>query len=112
MEHLFKEGDVSMLSLRYSNSDSSQVVSLIVDSRFPLGKRWRINPRLRVNQRKIMSDSSDEWQFTPGLRLQYRHSRKLRIELETGKRFSQRALAETDLDRESYFVSLGYQLFF
>jgi hypothetical protein len=109
---LFKEGDVSMLGLRYSNSDSAQVVSLILDSRFPLGKRWRINPRLRVDQRKIMSDSSDEWQFAPGLRLQYRHSRKFRIELEAGKQFSQRALAETDLDRESYFVNLGYQLFF
>jgi len=109
---LFKEGDVSMLGLRYSDSDSAQVVSLILDSRFPLGKRWRINPRLRVDQRKIMSDSSDEWQLTPGLRLQYRHSRKLRVEFELGKQFSQRALAETDLERESYFVNLGYQLYF
>jgi len=109
---IFKEGDVSMLSLRYSDSDSSQVLSLIIDSRFPLGKRWRINPRLRVDQRKIMSDSSDEWRYTPGVRLQYRHSRKLRIEFEVGKQFSQRALAEIDLDRESYFVNLGYQAFF
>jgi len=109
---LFKEGDVSMLGLRYSSSDSAQVTSLIVDSRFPLGKRWRINPRLRVDQRIIMSDSSDEWQLTPGLRLQFRHNRKLRIELEVGKQFSQRQLAETDLDRESYFVNLGYQFYF
>jgi len=109
---VFKEGDVSMISLRYSDSDWTEVLSLTLDSRFPIGRRWRINPRLRIDQRHIMSDASDEWQYTPGLRLQYRHNRKFRIEFEAGKRFSQRELENTDLDRESYFINLGYQLFF
>ena len=84
----------------------------MLDSRFPIGRRWRINPRLRVDRRRILSDSSDELQYTPGLRLQYRHNRKFRIEFEVGKQFARRALENTDIDRESYFVSLGYQLFF
>ena len=109
---LFREGDVTMLSLRYSESDSSQVTSVNLDARFPLGRRWRVNPRLRVDQRRILSDSSDEWLYTPGIRLQYRHNRKLRIELEAGKQFAQRELVGTDADRESYFVNLGYQAFF
>ncbi len=109
---LFKEGDVSMLSLRYSESDSTKVTSLSLDSRFPIGQRWRINPRLRVDQRRIMSDSSDEWLYRPGLRVQYRRSKKLRIQLEVGKQFAQRDLVGTDLDRESYFINIGYQAFF
>jgi hypothetical protein len=109
---LFTEGDVTMFGLRYSSSNSSQVTSLNIDSRFPIGAHWRINPRLRVDNRHILSDSSDEWLYTPGLRIQYRRSRKLRIELEVGKQFSQRELAGTDLDRESYFLNLGYQMFF
>lgn len=109
---VFKEGDVSMISLRYSDSDSAQITSLTIDSRFPTGKRWRLNPRLRIDQRRIHADASTEWQYTPGLRVQYRHNRKFRVEFEAGKQFSQRALENTDLDRESYFVSLGYQAFF
>ncbi|MDH3265513.1 MAG: TonB-dependent receptor, partial [Gammaproteobacteria bacterium] len=109
---LFKEGDSTMFSLRYSDSNSAQVTALMIDSRYPIGTRWRINPRLRVDRRQIMSDSSNEWQYTPGLRLQYRPNRKFRMELEAGKQFSQRALETSNLDRESYFVSLGYQVFF
>jgi len=109
---LLKEGDVSMLSLRFSDSDTTKVTSLTLDTRFPIGKRWRINPRLRVDQRSIMADSSDEWLYTPGLRIQYRHNRKFRVEFEVGKQFAKRQLADTDLDRETYFVNLGYQAFF
>jgi hypothetical protein len=109
---LFKEGDVTMFGLRYSDSESSQVTSVNLDSRFPIGARWRINPRLRADYRKIKSDSSDEWLLTPGVRIQYRRSRKLRVQLEAGKQFSQRELVGTDIDRESYFINLGYQMFF
>lgn len=111
---LFTEGDVSMISLRYSKSDSSQVSSVNFDARFPIGRQWRINPRLRIDQRSILSDDSDEWLYTPGIRIQYRRSRKLRIELEAGKQYAQRELAGAgaDTDRESYFINLGYQAFF
>jgi hypothetical protein len=109
---LFREGDVSMISLRYSKSASSIVSSVNLDARFPIGRRWRINPRLRVDQRRILSDDSDEWLYTPGIRIQYRRSNKVRIELEAGKQFAQRELAGADSDRESYYLNLGYQAFF
>ncbi len=109
---LFKEGDVTIFSARYSDSETTRVVSFSVDSRYPIGRTWRINPRLRVDRRQRLADSSDEWLYTPGLRIQYRRSQKLRIELEVGKQFSQRETADADLDRESYFVNLGYQVFF
>jgi len=109
---LFREGDVTMIGLRLSDSDTTRVISLNLDSRFPIGKRWRINPRLRVDQRRIMVDDSDEWIYTPGLRIQYRHNRNFRVDFEAGKQFAQRALAEFDLDRESYYVNIGYQAFF
>ncbi len=109
---LFAEGDVSMISLRYSKSDSSRVSSVNFDARFPIGRKWRINPRLRIEQRSILSDGSDEWLYTPGIRVQYRRSKKLRVELEAGKRFAQRDLVGADADRESYFLNLGYQAFF
>lgn len=109
---LLTEGDVSMIGLRMSDSDTTKVISLNLDSRFPIGRTWRINPRLRIDRRQIMSDSSHEWLYTTGIRIQFRRSRKYRIEFEAGKQFSQREMADADLDRESYFINAGYQAFF
>jgi len=109
---MFKEGDVGILSLRYATSDSADVYTVNIDSRFPIGRTWRINPRLRVDYREINSDLSTQWIYTPGLRLQYRIGRRARIDFEAGKQFSSRDMTNSDLDRESYFVNLGYMLFY
>ena len=109
---LFREGDVGILSARYATSDSADVYTLNLDTRFPMGRSWRINPRLRVDYREITSDQSTQWIYTPGLRLQYRLGRRGRIELDAGKRFSSRKLEDTDLDQESYFINIGYQLYY
>ncbi|MBT5218123.1 MAG: hypothetical protein HOM16_01395 [Woeseia sp.] len=109
---LIKEGDVSIIALRLSDSESAKITSLNLDSRFPLTRSWRISPRLRVDQRKINSDFSTEWVYTPGIRILFRKSQKYRIDLEAGKRFSQLDSAIVDFDRESYFFNLGYQVFF
>jgi hypothetical protein len=111
---LFREGDVGILSLRYATSDSADIYTISLDTRFPIGRNWRINPRLRVDYREILSDMSTQWTYTPGLRLQYRMGRRGRIELDAGKRFSSRDMTNTDLnqDQESYFINLGYQLYY
>jgi hypothetical protein len=44
--------------------------------------------------------------------MQYRFGRKMRIEFEAGKQYARRRTEFADLDRESYFVNLGYQAFF
>ena len=107
-----KEGDVSIIDLRYSESSTTVVQSITIDTRFPLASGWRLNPRLRVDRREILSDSSEEWIYSPLLRIQYRWGRKVRIQVEVGKQFASRELEEFDMDRESYFVNVGYQVIF
>ena len=111
---ILKEGDVSIISARLSDSDTSRVISLTFDSRYPIGRTWRINPRLRVDRRQRLADPNYEWLYTPGIRLQYRRSQKFRVTLEAGKQFSQRdsGIVDLNLDRESYFFNIGYQSFF
>jgi len=109
---LFTEGDVAIIGVRYSVSDTTDVYSLNLDTRFPIGRTWRINPRLRVDYRQIQSDQSTQWNLTPGLRIQFRPGRHWRIELEGGQQFSRRSMQNDDLDRQSRFVYLGYQYFF
>jgi hypothetical protein len=109
---LVTQGDVSIIGLRYADSGTTEVWSMNLDTRFPLGQSLRINPRLRVNYRQIKSDSTDEWIYSPGIRLQYRVGRKLRLEFEAGKQYAFRKLQVADLNRESYFINLGYQFFY
>jgi SPOR domain len=110
---VFSERDVSIVSVRYSQSDTANVYTLNLDSRFSIGRAWRISPRLRIDYREIMTDASEQWSYTPGLRLDYRRGRKLRVELLAGKEFSSRQMVDSaDQNRESYYVSAGYQWFF
>jgi len=109
---LLKEGDVSILGLRYSTSDTSKVISLSLDSRLPIGEKFRINPRIRIDRRERIAESGYEWIFTPGIRMQLRWNRKFRMELEVGKQFIERETTILNLDREAYFINLGYQAFF
>ena len=109
---LFTEGDVGIVGLRYAVSETTDVYSTTFDTRFPIGRGWRISPRLRVDYREIRTDQSTQWIYTPGLRVQDRMGRRVRFELQTGKQFSTREMATSDQDRESWFVNAGYQLFF
>jgi hypothetical protein len=109
---ILTEGDVAIVGTRYAVTDTTDIYSFNIDMRFPIGRNWRINPRLRVDYREINTDQTTQWIYTPGLRLQYRMGRKIRLEFEAGKQFSERDMANTDLDRESYFVNVGYQFFY
>ena len=109
---LFREGDVIIVGARYSDSGSAKVTTVTLDGRFPFRSGLRINPRLRVDRRERLSLDGFEWFYYSGLRLQYRANRSFRIELEAGRQFS---VQDNDLitdDRESWFVNLGYQVFF
>jgi hypothetical protein len=109
---LLKEGDVTLLRLRYSDSNSASTYSFNIDTRYPIGRHFRINPRIRVDYREMKSDLSTRWMLTPGIRLQYRSSQRFRFDLEAGKQYLTRESDLIDEDRESYFVNIGYQLFF
>jgi hypothetical protein len=67
---------------------------------------------LRIDRRERLNDSSNEWLLTPGIRIHYRRSQRFRLELEAGKQFSQRESSVIDIDRESYYLNIGYQAFF
>jgi tetratricopeptide (TPR) repeat protein len=109
---LLKEGDVSILGLRYSDSETAKVISVTIDSRYPFGRTWRVNGRLRVDRRQITSNGSEQWLYTPAIRVQYRRSQKFRLEFEAGKLFSRQDSIGSSQDRESYFINLGYQAVF
>lgn len=109
---LLTQGDVGILGVRFATTATADIYTFSVDTRFPLGRALRLNPRIRVDYRENTVDQSTQWNYRPGLRLQYRWGRHMRLELEAGREFVQRDMELIDQDRESYFVNLGYQFFY
>ena len=109
---LLTRGDVGIFGVRYASTTTADIITLNIDTRFPIGQSVRLNPRIRIDYRENTMDQSTQWSYRPGLRLQYRWGRHMRLELEAGREFVQREMAIANQDRESYFVNLGYQFFY
>ena len=105
---LFGRGDVSTLGLQYLTSDTVQTTSLGLSSQFPIGERWRLQPRLRVDRRKFETDGSSQTVYLPTLRTEWRW-KKFTAEFEGGAEFGSRDLGQTQQDTTRYYLSLGYR---
>ena len=105
---LFTEGDVSILGLRYSDSEIARTSTLSLDSRYPVTNSLRLNPRLAVSVRQISADDSTETFLSPSLRLLYRFARRYQIELEAGGDLGSRS-GDANNDTTAYFIYAGYR---
>ena len=105
---LFGRGDVSSLGLQYQSGDTTDAISLGLNTQFPIGQVWRLGPRLRVDQREFHADGSDQLLYAPSLRTELRWQH-LSVEFEGGAEFGQRSLGSASEDTTRYYVSLGYR---
>ncbi len=106
---LFREGDTSILGLRYLDGSTASTLALSLDQRFPVGSRLRLNPRLRLYRREMLTDGSEQWTAAPSMRLFYVLGRNYRLEFDLGGEWSTRDTAVLDSDYFIYYVYLGYR---
>jgi hypothetical protein len=105
---LFGRGDVTTLGLQYQTGDTLQTLSLGVGTQFPIGERWRLQPRLRIDQRRFDADQSTQTTYVPTLRTELRVKR-FTMELEGGAEIGSRDFGQTTEDTTRYYFSLGYR---
>jgi len=105
---LFGRGDVSSFGLQVQDGDATSVLSLGLNTQFPLGAAWRIGPRLRVDQREFHTDGSEQLLYAPGLRTELR-GKHMSLEFEGGAEFGERSLDDADESTTRYYLSLGYR---
>jgi hypothetical protein len=105
---LFGRGDVTSLGLQYQTGETSQMLSLGVGTQLPIGERWRVGPRLRLDQRKLESDRSTSLVYSPALRAEMR-GKHLTFEVEGGAEIGSRDLGTSSEDASRYYFSLGYR---
>ncbi len=105
---LFGRGDVTSLGLQYQSGDSAEMLSLGLGTQLPIGQRWRVGPRLRLDQRKLESDRSTSFMYSPALRAEMR-GKHLTFEVEGGAEISSRDVGTDSEDASRYYFSLGYR---
>ena len=105
---LFGRGDVTSLGLQYQTGESAQMLSLGIGTQLPVGERWRVGPRLRLDQRQLESDRSTSLVYSPALRAEMR-GKHLTFEVEGGAEIGSRDMGTIAEDTSRYYFSLGYR---
>ena len=79
-----------------------------MSAQVPVGRIWRLGPRLRVDRREFHADGSEQLLYAPGLRSELRWQH-LSLAFEGGAEFGQRTLTDASEDTTRYFLGLGYR---
>jgi hypothetical protein len=108
---VFGGNDLTALVLRHQTGDTADTDSFGISTRFPLGRFWRLGPRLRVDRRDIHTDGSTQMLYVPTLRLDLLRARML-FECELGAELGRRTLDQSQENSTRYYFSLGYRLNF
>jgi hypothetical protein len=106
---LFGGSDVSIFNLRYGESDEFTTAQLTWDLRLPIGRRLRLNPRLRLGVWEGTLTGRTRERITPSLRLLWNSTRHYRLELEVGEDSMTRTDSGGEQDATGRFFNLGYR---
>jgi tetratricopeptide (TPR) repeat protein len=109
---LFMENDIAIFGLRYSDLQNVDSYSVDFNTRFPITRDLRINPRVRIDYRKNKNDDGDRVNIRPLVRMDYRWKRWLRFELEGGREWINETVIGDSQKSTNYFFSLGARAFF
>jgi hypothetical protein len=109
---LMARNDVNIWNLRVGDLGDYQTQLLTWDGRFPIGRRLRINPRIRLALWQSDVDGRERQTISPSLRLLYTGRNGYRLELEVGRDEMTRTQSGTDQDSSAQFINLGYRASF
>jgi tetratricopeptide (TPR) repeat protein len=80
----FVERDINIIGLRYSDRDTRNTVMIFARSRFPYHQKWRIGPRISVEQSNITRDNSKLLRYSLSAKIDYRVVKWANFNFEAG----------------------------
>jgi hypothetical protein len=106
---LFGAGDVTILNLRRGTADTFDLSQFTWDARFPVGRKIRLNPRLRYAVRENLVDGRTRDTASASFRLLLNLRNHYRLEMELGKDAITRTDAGIEQESSGAFFILGYR---
>jgi len=110
--NLFMANDITLLGLRYSDLQNVDSYSVSLNTRIPITRNLRINPRVRIDYRKNKNDDGERVNLRPLVRLNYRWKKWIRFELEGGREWINETVIGNSQKSTNYFFSFGARTFF
>jgi hypothetical protein len=106
---LFGSGDVSIFNLRTGQADTFETSLFTWDARFPIGRRIRINPRIRYVVWEGIGDGRKRTTVSPSLRFLFNTRNRYRLEFEVGRDDMTREDLNGVQDSYGSYFNLGYR---
>lgn len=106
--NLILKRDTGVLGFRYLDTQLSDTYSLIANTRIPVSRNWRINPRLQFDIRKS-SDGRTQNKIRALVRTDYRYLNKVRFDFEVGFDDTSEEMNGQSLGTNNLFFLLGYR---
>lgn len=106
--NLILKRDTGVVGLRYLDTRLSDTWSIIANTRIPISKNWRLNPRLQYDIRKIM-DGRSQNKLRALVRTDYRYLNKIRFDFEIGYDDSSEEINGQSLGTNNLFFTVGYR---
>jgi hypothetical protein len=106
---LIGRGDVMIFNMRYGESPGFTLSQLTWDARFPIGRRIRINPRLRLAAWQDSVSGRRRETLMPAFRLLLTAHSRYRLELEVGNDQFTRTEGASEQKASGRFLNLGYR---
>lgn len=106
---LLSSGDINIFGLSYNNASSANTATATINSRFPVTRNFRLNPKLRADYRHNKTTASDRFRLVPAVRLNYRFRRNVHLEFQCGGEWVNDQLSTGTENNFGYFVSAGYR---
>lgn len=85
--NFFKDGDMYIAALRYSQMATANQYMLDLSTRYPLTDQWRLNPRLRLGYTVGTGVDLKQYTILPSFLVDYYWTKDLSLEVEVGAQF-------------------------
>lgn len=105
---LLMKNDTNVFGIRFYDTEPSSITSFIVNSRFPVTRNWRINPRLQYDIRSL-TDGQSRNKLRAIFRTDYRYLNNVRFDFEVGYDKNSGETVGPLLGDSSLFFTLGYR---
>ncbi len=107
--NVVKQGDIFVAGARYADRANSDIFTIDFNTRYPVTREFRLNPRLRFTYRENKFDDGNELAVLPSMRLNYDYTRTLSFEVEAGAKWSLREQGTIIDEENEFFVILGFR---
>ena len=109
--NIFMLRDTGILGFRYLDTMNSDTFSIILNTRFPISRNWRINPRLQYDMRELKDGRSQD-KIRALLKTDYNYFNKARFDLELGYDDTSESGTELAFGNSYLYFLIGYRIDF